>query len=284
MNKYTLGFLVLFTFASSCKDGNREATPVSYAEKDAYSAAEMESPQNEEAPVSPQAGEAPTEISRQIIYTAAYRIQVDDLEKSTERVKALVSQYKGYTTEVSQNEGSYERTTRMTIRVPADQLEPCLNDIGQDAVYTNYRNLTAQDVTEEFVDIETRLATKKEVRDRYVDILRNKAKTVEEVLNAEEKIRVLQEEIEAQEGRLRYLRSQVSMSTINLEMYQRIAYRPEPGTYQTSFWTRMGNSLANGWELIQDLFLGLVTIWPLLVLGAIGLVWWRRRRAKQRMS
>ena len=70
------------------------------------------------------------------------------------------------------------------------------------------KNVSVQDVTEEYLDIEARLKTKKEVEARYIEILKSKTKTVEDVLKAEEQIRIIREEIEAREGRLNYLKNQ----------------------------------------------------------------------------
>lgn len=220
------------------------------------------------------ADEAP--IERKIIKTVNYRIQVKDVNASTEKVKQLVAGQGGYISGMSLNNSSYEISNDITIRVPQENLETLLTAIGEEAVYTNYRSEQAQDVTEEYVDLEIRLRTKKEVRDRYIDILRNKAKTVEDVLNAEEKIRVIQEEIESVEGRLKYLSNQAALSTINLTIYQRVEYRPQPDVYHESFGSRLINSLKGGWELLQGLVLFLIRIWPLLII--FGLLIWQRKR------
>src|SRR5690606_18336536 len=88
------------------------------------------------------------------------------------------------------------------------------------SISEDYIKVNAQDVTEEYYDLETRLKTKKEVEARYIEILKSKAKTVEEILIAEDKIRYLREEIEAVEGRLRLLKNKVGLSTIQIEIYQ----------------------------------------------------------------
>ncbi|HMQ85854.1 MAG TPA: DUF4349 domain-containing protein, partial [Saprospiraceae bacterium] len=217
----------------------------------------------------------PVQIPRQIIKTADYRIQVKDVNKSAQQAQALATRYGGVVTNAELNNSSYEITNRLTIRVPAGRFDSLLNDLGQEAMFTQYKRVSSQDVTEEYVDISIRLQTKKEVRDRYVDILRDKAKTVEEVLKAEEQIRVIQEEIEAQEGRLRFLQNQVAMSTINLELFQQMEYQPEPNVYHRSFGSKLMESLQDGWSLLQELVLLLIRIWPLLLIG--GLIWWRRR-------
>jgi len=70
-----------------------------------------------------------------------------------------------------------------------DKFDAFLTAIEAESIYTDYKNINSNDVTEEFTDITIRLKTKKEVRDRYIDILRNKAKTVKDILDAEDKIR-----------------------------------------------------------------------------------------------
>lgn len=214
-------------------------------------------------------------VPRQIIKTANYRIQVKDVDASSRRANELAQRHGGYVSESALTNSNYEITNAITIRVPAIRFDSLLDDLGGEAIFTQYKRISSQDVTEEYVDITTRLKTKKEVRDRYVDILRNKAKTVEDVLRAEEQIRIIQEEIEAKEGRLRYLKDQVAMSTVHLELYQEIEYTPEPTVYRRSFWSNIVSGLENGWELLQGIVIFLVNIWPLLILG--GLIWWRRR-------
>ena len=139
--------------------------------------------------------------------------------------------------------------------------------MGEEAIFTNFKRINSKDVTEEFVDIQSRLNTKKEVRDKYVELLRNKAKTVEEVLKAEEAIRHLQEEIEAREGRLRYLSNQTSLSTINLNLYQKVEYQKVEKPYEFTFFKKLKKGFVNGWEIVVGFILLMVNFWPLLLLG-----------------
>lgn len=288
MKKQYFLFLALFLFtALSCqnasKEGGYEDNFQMKEEFDAEPLQEDAPPPSFEKPVQPQSDpkNETVPIPRQIIKTAEYRIKVKNVEKSSRSINALAEEFGGFVSSSELTNSSYEITNNITIRVPAGQFDSLLNAIGGEAVFTNYRRISSQDVTEEFVDIETRLKTKKEVRDRYEEILRKKAKTVEEVLKAEELIRVIQEEIEAKEGRLRYLRNQVAMSTIHLEIYQEIEYRAEPAVYRKSFGSKLLNALENGWELVQVLVLGFISIWPLVLIG--GLIVWKWGWVKNRV-
>ena len=150
---------------------------------------------------------------RQLIKTADYRIQVENVDKSTTNIQRYTQQFGGIISNMNLTSDSYQIQNNITILVPNQNFEALLEGITQDATYINHKSINTTDVTEEFVDLEARLATKKRVRDRYTDLLRSKAGTLDEVFAAEEKIRVLQEEIEAKEGRLHYLQEKVSNSS-----------------------------------------------------------------------
>ncbi|MEZ4959529.1 MAG: DUF4349 domain-containing protein [Saprospiraceae bacterium] len=278
-----ISLIVLFTLLFSCQNKGEqagfaqpEATEQSNADFDeAPPAPPQEQPQPTQPSQPPQDEKDEPAIPRQIIKTGQYRIKVEDVNKVTPQIEALAQRFGGYVSNMELTNSNYEINNAITIRVPASSFDSLLSSVGKHALFTQYKKISSQDVTAEYTDILTRLSTKKEVRDRYVDILRNKAKTVQDVLLAEEQIRVIQEEIESKEGRLRFLKDQVAMSTLNLEIYQQIAYQREPDVFTESFWSKLLAGLKNGWELLVDIFIGLVNIWPLVLIG--GLFFWKRR-------
>lgn len=226
---------------------------------------------------------APTPSQPKIIYTAAARGRVENLDSALIRITQRITAAGGYLSNQHRTNSNWEHAATLTIRLPAGALSPTLAYLPEVIVELDYQNLDTRDVSAEWLDLESRLQTKRDVRDRYIDILRNKAKKVEDILNAEDKIRVITEEIEAKEGQLRYLRDQVSLSTMTLELYETREYRNVGPTTTRTFGSELMASLANGWELVREMFLGLASIWPLLILGGLG-VWffraWRGRRAK----
>jgi hypothetical protein len=220
----------------------------------------------------------PTTTPR-IIYTASARARVENLDSALAQVTRLIARSGGYLSSQHRSNSSYEHTAMLDIRLPADKLNATLAFLPSISLGIDYQNLDSRDVTAEWLDLESRLQTKRDVRDRYIDILRNKAQKVEDILNAEDKIRIITEEIEAKEGRLRYLRDQVSLSTLTLELYETQEYRDTGETYTRSFGNKLLASLAFGWELVQQLLLFLISIWPLLLLGG-GVFYFIMRRRK----
>jgi len=72
------------------------------------------------------------------------------------------------------------------------------------------------------------------------------------------------------------------LSTLTLSLYETVEYRETGATYTRGFGSKFVGSLAYGWDLVQDLVLGLVAIWPLLIIGGLGI--WLIRRWRHRKS
>jgi len=166
---------------------------------------------------------------------------------------------------------------QITIRVLSEYFEDLLKEIDTQALYVNQRKITTDDVGKEFVDLESRLKTKREVEQRYGEILRSKAGTIDELLKAEQKIGALHEEIEATISRMNFLRDQVRYSTINLEFYQTVSQQvaAAPGP---SFSNKLVTAFTAGLAGAVALLIGLTYLWPLLVITLISFLLWHRKR------
>lgn len=216
--------------------------------------------------------------NRKIIYTATARIRVDSLHLALPQVMALVNQSGGFLSNQFIQDNTYNKTATLEIRLPVKDFGATVEEILALGNFVDEQNLNSRDVSAEWVDLESRLATKRLVRDRYVEILRNQARKVEDILAAEEKIRVITEEIEAKESQLRYLRDQVSLSTFTLTMYETKSYQDAPPTYVRSFGQELLDALENGLGLIKGILYGALSIWPLFFLLPLFLWMYRRWR------
>lgn len=275
--KKILFYSLAFLFFTACQHGSSEQQMDSYSNETStatkagsFSRSDNRQP-GQAIPVST--------TERKIIRIVNFSMEVADVEKTTAKIESLLEGYEAYLQSSNLNNQRYRVTQSFTIRVPQDKLDELLSKIGEEAVKIDSKNVTARDVTEEFIDVETRLNTKKQIRDRYIDILNNKAKTIEDVLNVEDRIRVIQEEIEAKEGRLKYLKNQVGYSTINLTIYK----QQDRPVYEESYFSKIGDAFAGGWDLIKELFIGMIMIWPILIILILIIWWWRRRRRNKEL-
>ncbi len=210
-----------------------------------------------------------------IIRNANCKIKVTSVEKATMLAKKITSEHKGYISDERFTNTNYAKENRFTIRIPQNKFDEVLDGVCGLAEFVDYKNISTVDVTEEYVDITSRLKTKFEVKQRYEHILKTKAKTVEDILKAEEKLSKLQEEIESAQGRLNYLSNRVSFSTIQVDIYETIIPKEEPLRYQPGFLDKAKQGLSFGWAVIENITLLLFYIWPLLILGILIFVYFK---------
>ncbi|GAB4283896.1 MAG: hypothetical protein Kow0068_08840 [Marinilabiliales bacterium] len=201
-----------------------------------------------------------------IIKTANISVEVKNYADALKQIKAAINKWGGYISSENENEYGYMISNYLTIRVESKNFENLVNDITVPVEKVVSKSITAMDVTEEFIDIEARLKTKREVEQRYMELLR-KSTSVQDILYIEDKIRVIREEIEAKEGRLKYLKDQVSYSTINLDIKEYFQNDVnEPGFFEKS-----GKALSSGWKGFLAFLIGLLYLWPLWLITGVGL-------------
>lgn len=261
-----------FSTCSSDKSGNFESA----AEMDA-SAPQTEETKQEAPPPPPSSpGDPKTEptVEIKLIKTGNLEFQTSDLGKTYQRVRQAAETYAGFlSNESTSNE--YDRIVQhLTIRVPSRNFDELVDAVSKGVEHFDVRNIEAVDVTEEFVDAEARLKTKKQVEQRYQDLLKRAGK-ISEILEIERQIGELRAEIESIEGRLRYLRNRVDYSTLDISFYKKMA------EHRVVEENRFGRAFRNGWDGLVGFMLGLTSIWPFLIfLGLGGYFAWRRWRKK----
>jgi hypothetical protein len=202
------------------------------------------------------------------------------VNKTIEAIEAAVKKYPAYISASKLRLENPILENTITIRVQSEYFQDILKDIDQQAKFVNFRDVTTYDVAKEFVDLESRLKTKREVEARYTEILRKNAGTVEELFNAEQKIGALHEEIEATISRINYLKEQVSYSTLNLEFYQTIS-QELAASHEENQNTQFTEALKAGWNGVVSVVLIFTYLWPLVIIGAsVGLYVWYQRKKK----
>ena len=199
-----------------------------------------------------------------LIKTVDYRFQVDDVKKSTEAIESAIRKFPAYISASNLRLENPILENKITIRVQSEYFNDLLKEIDKEAKFVNFRDVKTDDIAKEFVDLESRLKTKREVEARYAEILRSKAGTIEELLKAEEQIGSLHEEIEATVSRMNYLSEQVRYSTINLEFYQTIN-QEVTAMDEPSVTSQLFKGLSAGWAGVLNVIIGVAYIWPFII-------------------
>ena len=272
--------ILLFGIILACEDSAKSEFGYANSDLDGFMVDELNVAESEfnynQTPPPAETTEATAVAEKKIIKTANIEFETRDLEATHKRVLSLVNQNKAYL----QNDNSgkqYSRAYRqLIIRVPTQNFQALVDSIGVGVAYFDKKDISQKDVGEEFVDLQARLKAKRVLEERYLQLL-SKAKNVEEMLQIERELASIREEIEAKQGRLNYLQNQVSLSTIYLEFY-----KTDVETIATqSYGAKMGNAIKGGWNGITSFFLGLLYIWPfILILGLVA--FFVRRYIKRR--
>lgn len=154
--------------------------------------------------------------SRKVIYTANLALQVASRDQALEQIQSLIQRLGGFV--------QHATLESVTFRIAPEHFSETIKSLtGMGQVLS--REISTQDVTEQYVDVETRIKTAEESRDRLRALLAKAAKT-EDLLKIESDIRRLTEEIEVMKGRLRVLANQVDLSTITVTLSERSVVQP----------------------------------------------------------
>jgi len=197
-------------------------------------------------------------ISRKLLKNGNVVFETADLEKMKLNIENLVQKFDGYISSDYANEYDNKVNYYLNIRIPSQYFDSILKEISIQISKFDAKEITISDVTEVFLDIESRLKNKKELEKRYLEILQQ-SKSVEDILNIERELGKLREEIEATEGRLNYLSNQVSFSTLSVSLYKKVAN-------ETSFLGKIGERFNNGFENLKSFLLFILTVWPFVII------------------
>ncbi len=218
-----------------------------------------------------------TIAERKLIKTGEVRFETTDLQKTRKSILEAAKKYQGYVSSDREFESTGRKGNTLVIRVPSQYFDTVLSESLQGVESLEVKEIEVQDVTEEFLDAQARLKTKKELEIRYLELLKQ-AKNVTEMLEIEKQAGELRSEIESIEGRLQYLKSQVAYSTLTMRFYERIE---EGSTLGKEF----GYSFQEGWTNLVDFFLVLISIWPfILILVGLGIGFKMYRKKKRQSS
>ncbi|MFD6072617.1 DUF4349 domain-containing protein [Amycolatopsis lurida] len=239
-------------------------------------------PPNKEAPDSKAgSGKAPAPAGqpgiadRKLVRTASLELTAPNVADVISQVRVITQGAAGYTGQ----ESTQEKRASVNVIVPAERLDGVLDQLGKLGKQVR-REVTATDVTEQMVDVDSRLATQRASVERIRALLA-RATSVSEIASVESELTSREAELESLQKRRESLAGSVAMSTISLQV--------KAETVAAAEQSRSGflGGLADGWDAFLTFGGGLLTVLGamapfLLVFGvpAAALVWWLRKRRR----
>jgi hypothetical protein len=275
--------------------------PLSEAEEVPQAAEPQAKPQATAAVYNTGLNSADTEsqaTNRLIIKDALLKLLVDDPDLAIDRLTQIVGDTSGYIISsriwYQEWEAKSYKYASFTIGVPVDQFERALRRLRDTAKRVIDETATGEDVTDQYVDLQSQLTNLQATRDRIREFLAQ-AKTVEEALKVNEQLSQVEQQIEDIQGRMNYLKDRSAFSTITVEIIPDLpSGTPTPTATATSTptptawspgdtFSHASSTVASAYRAITDL-----AIWFFVVLvpvtapfALIGWLGWRFTRRKQ---
>ena len=274
--------LFIFLLCTQCKQKEEAASevttesldiPMATSAVDAKDAAgEPPALPNQQNPV-PTTSTTDTNIQRMLTKEGTLNWETYDIDKTHTAILAQAKKYNAYISHDNQYRDDYQITTKVEMRIPSDKFDEFISTIEKEVTKFDQKNIQVLDVTEEYIDVAARLKTKKELEQHYYDLLKQ-TKNVTEVLQVEQQLTTVRGDIESAEGRLKYLKDRVSMSTLNLTFY-------ETTSVPVGFFGEIGKNFVEGWKGFLYFILGAISIWPMLIIISLVIFWIIRRRRRK---
>jgi len=204
---------------------------------------------------------------RLVVKTGKMTIESDKYDEAEKRISEITNSMGGLiVNSTSSANASGKKQGVITIKVPSkdfDKLVAQVSTVGK----VSSQNISSSDVTEEYIDLEARLKTQKELEERLYKLLQDRTTKLSDVLEVEQKLSDVRQKIESTEGRMKFLRNQADYSTLTVSIF-------EPSLLETSsgggFFYELGQAFKSGLKgftkVLASVITILIAIIPVLVL------------------
>ncbi len=211
---------------------------------------------------------------RLVIRNAYLSVVVPDPSTTVDQIAQLANQLGGFVVSSSVFQTTFPESgvtadqASITIRVPAEKMDEALKSIKQGATEVRSENVTGEDVTQEFTDLESSLRNLKAAEEQLLNIMDSATKT-EDVLSVFNQLTQIRSEIEVTQGRIQYLSEASRLSAISVDLIPDAAAQP----LEIGGWRPEGIVKDAFTDLIHALrFLGEAAIRAVICVLPIGLI------------
>ena len=215
-----------------------------------------------------------------IIYTANLSLESKDYDAARAALDAALAEAGGYLESSSEySDAGDSRSVSLTYRVPQQNYENFLAAVAE-AGNVTYKNQQADDVTAQYMDVETRLENLKNQRTRLQQ-LQQQADNLSDLLEIESSLTDVQSQIESWQSQMDWYNDQVEECTVNVSLSEVSTYSPP----SEGFGSRFVSALSAGWQNfvdgLQQVIVALAGAWPVVVIAAAacaGFVVWKKKK------
>ncbi len=203
-------------------------------------------------------------LNRKIIYNTKIGLVVKDYQAFETDLPQLVNSFGGFVAS-NKTKRRYNNSQSGTwiVRLPVSEYTNFLAGVTS-LGFAESRSENAQDVTEEFVDVQARVKNKKQLEARILKMLEERNGKLTDVLEIERELSRVREEVERMEGRLRFLKDRTSLATVTISCREEKEYVPAAAP-------TLASRASKSWS---DSIGALQSFGSNLLVGAIGATPW----------
>ena len=213
-------------------------------------------------------------FDRKIIRNAEFQLETKSTTDAQRRLASIVESHGGFvvTSEATQSQGTVtskpDVTVKLVARVPVVQFQAVIDSIHALDGRIKQERITGQDVSEEYIDLEARIKSKKALEAQFMEIMKQ-ARSIQDALSVQSQLADVRTEIEKIEGRRRFLENQSSLSTITLSIEP-----PAPliGTSPSGFAHDLKAALQDGIDAAAAILLFLIRAFLTLLPVAVFVI------------
>jgi hypothetical protein len=242
--------------------------------------------------------QSPVSADRLVIQNADLSIVVADVNARVKAIQDMATAMGGFVVsaniyQVQANDGTNVPQAQIVVRVPQEKLNDALDLIKQNTVEVKNETRSGQDVTDQYVDLQSRLTAKQAAEDQLLKIMQNATKT-QDVLDVYAQLQQVQSDIEVLKGQIKYMEQSAALSAISVTIIAEATVKP----IQVGGWKPVGvardaiQSLVDfeqgfaNFLIVAVLFIlpMLITIGIPLVLAFLLLRWILRKTRRPRVK
>ncbi|GGM33906.1 hypothetical protein GCM10011351_19820 [Paraliobacillus quinghaiensis] len=221
--------------------------------------------------------------NRKIIYNANLDVEVKNYQEAIRHIEQEINAKNGYI--VSSESYNYEEDIQegnITARIPQEHFQAFLDIVEQGDMKITHKRVSGEDVTEQYIDLESRLNSKKVVEERLLAFMENAEKT-EDLLKISNDLADVQEEIERITGQLNYLENKSDFATVTMHIREKrvdLVQNEDLNTWektQEQLKRSFNYLLTTGSALIVFMIGNLPVLIILGVIGIFGYRYWRKK-------
>ena len=242
-------------------------------------------------------------FAEKIIYSGHANIETTDFDNAIANLEQIVKFYGGFIENANsggntrrQSDGTTALVNRWadyTVRIPSKDFDAFMSAANEQIGNVINSGRSAQNVTSQYTDYESRLESLNIQEDRLLALLEQSG-DLESLITLEERLSEVRYEIESIERNLRNLDQRLADSDVSLYIQEVEVYTPTVAVTR-SFGEKLSDAFSDGWTSftrgLQNFAIGLAEVLPTLILwiillamAAVVVLKLRRRRKAKRAA